>query len=86
LIDGGSVTAPHFAFYSPEGKWEIENHGVDPDIEVEFDPKAWRAGHDVQLEKAVEVTLEALKKNPPPKAKRPPYPNYHNGQAEKAGN
>jgi tricorn protease len=78
LIDGGTVTAPHFAFYSPEGKWEIENRGVAPDIEVELDPQAWRAGRDTQLEWAVAVALEALAKNPPPaKPKRPDYPNYH---------
>jgi tricorn protease len=77
LIDGGSVTAPHFAFYTPEGQWEIENHGVAPDIEIEVDPKAWRQGRDPQLEKAVEVVLEALRMNPPKKPKRPAYPNYH---------
>jgi tricorn protease len=77
LIDGGSVTAPHFAFYTPEGQWEIENHGVAPDIEIEVDPKAWRQGRDPQLEKAVEVVLEALRKNPPKQPKRPAYPNYH---------
>ena len=79
LIDGGSVTAPHFAFYSPEGEWEVENHGVSPDIEVEMDPKAWRQGRDPQLEKAVEVAMAALQKNPPKQTKRPAYPNYHNG-------
>jgi len=78
LIDGGSVTAPHFAFYTPEGKWEIENHGVAPDIELDLDPKAWREGHDIQLEKAVSYLLEELKKNPPKEPKRPAYPNYHN--------
>ena len=77
LIDGGSVTAPHFAFYTPESEWKIENHGVDPDIEVEFDPKLWREGRDPQLEKAVEVVMEALKKYQPPIPKRPPYPNYY---------
>jgi tricorn protease len=77
LLDGGSVTAPHFAFYSPEGKWEVENRGVAPDIEVEMDPKAWREGHDPQLEKAVEVVMAALRRNPPPQHKRPAYPNYH---------
>lgn len=79
LIDGGSVTAPHFAFYTPEGKWEIENYGVSPDIEVEMDPKAWRQGRDPQLERAVDVVMEALRKSPPQKVKRPPYPNYHTG-------
>ena len=78
LIDGGSVTAPHFAFYTPEGQWEIENHGVAPDIEVEMDPKAWREGHDPQLEKAIEVVLSELKKNPHKPTKRPAFPNYHN--------
>ncbi len=77
LVDGGSVTAPHFAFYSPEGKWEIENYGVAPDIEVEMDPKAWREGRDPQLEKAVEVLLATLAKNPIKKTPRPAYPNYH---------
>src|SRR5215470_7574679 len=85
LIDGGSVTAPHFAFYTPEGKWEIENHGVAPDIEIEYDPKAWRGGHDIQLEKAVSWLMEELKKNPPKEPRRPPYPNYHNGTKAAAG-
>jgi len=30
-----------------------------------------------QLEKAVEVVMEALKKNPPPSHKQPAFPNYH---------
>src|SRR5262249_34157521 len=34
-------------------------------------------GHDPQLEKAVEVVMDLLKKNPAPARKRPPYPNYH---------
>jgi len=46
---------------------------------VELDPAAWRAGRDAQLEKAVEVCLELLKKSPPPKPNRPAYPNYHRG-------
>jgi tricorn protease len=83
LMDGGAVTAPNFAFYTPEGKWEIENQGVAPDIEVEMDPAAWRAGRDPQLEKAVEVLLDELKKHPrPAQPKRPPYPNYHNGRSQ----
>jgi tricorn protease len=78
LIDGGFVTAPRVAFWSPKGEWDVENHGVPPDIEVEYDPQAWRAGRDPQLEKAVEVVMDALKKNPLPKHERPAYPNYHN--------
>ncbi len=96
LIDGGSVTAPHFAFYTPEGKWDIENRGVAPDVELDLDPKAWREGRDVQLEKAVNWLLDELKKNPPKEYTRPPYPDYHkanplapaaggNGQSAKNG-
>jgi len=77
LMDGGFVTAPNLAFFNTEGEWDVENHGVPPHIEVEFDPAAWRAGRDPQLERAVEVIMEALKKNPPPAPKKPPYPNYH---------
>jgi tricorn protease len=81
LIDGGFAGSPDLAFYSPDGKWEIENQGVTPDIEVELDPELWRQGHDAQLEKAVAVVTDLLAKNPPPPKKRPAYPNYHNGSA-----
>jgi tricorn protease len=76
LIDGGLVTAPRLAFWNPKGDWDVENKGVAPDVEVELDPQAMRAGHDPQLEKAVQVVLEELKKHPLPKHKRPTFPNY----------
>jgi tricorn protease len=53
----------------------VENVGVPPDIEVEMSPAAVIAGHDPQLEKAVEVLMADLKKNPPVTPKRPKYPN-----------
>jgi tricorn protease len=77
LLDGGSVTAPRGAIYGLNGDWEVENRGIPPDIEVENDPAAVAAGHDRQLEKAVEVTMEALKKNRVVVPGPPPYPNYH---------
>jgi tricorn protease len=76
LIDNGYVTAPHFAFFTLEGTWEVENHGVAPDVEIELDPHAWRQGHDLQLEKAVEVAMQELAKNPPPAPVHPAYPDY----------
>ena len=57
---------------------------VEPDIEVEMDPALWRAGRDPQLEKAVEVTLDALRRNQPPTHKRPAFPNYHKGPERSA--
>ncbi|MBX6330754.1 MAG: PD40 domain-containing protein [Gemmatimonadaceae bacterium] len=77
LMDGGFVTAPRVAFWSPDGQWDVENHGVAPDIEVELDPKAWRAGHDTQLERAVAAVMDELAKHPPVQAKLPEFPNYH---------
>ena len=77
LIDGGTITAPNLAFYNLKGEWEIENHGVAPDVEVEFDPAAVRAGHDPQLEKAVQVVMADLEKHPTPEYHRPAFPNYH---------
>jgi tricorn protease len=41
----------------------VENRGVGPDLEVEFDPQAVREGHDPLLEKAVELVLAELHKN-----------------------
>jgi tricorn protease len=75
FIDGGSVTAPNIAFYNPDGKWEVENYGVDPDIDVEFDPALWRQGRDAQLERAVAEAMKLLSKNPKPSIKKPAYPD-----------
>lgn len=60
LIDGGYVTVPNFGFYEMDGTWGIEGHGVDPDIEVIDDPALMHQGIDPQMDKAVEVLLEAL--------------------------
>src|SRR5215510_448248 len=79
LIDGGYVSAPRVAFYNLQGEWDVENYGTPADVDVDFDPAAWRQGKDTQLEKAVQVAMEQLKKNPPLKPKRPAYPNYNNG-------
>jgi tricorn protease len=79
LLDGGYVTAPRWALYGLNGDWEVENHGIAPDYDVEYDPAAVRQGHDPQLDKAVEVVLQLLKDHPIPQYKRPAYPNYHKG-------
>ncbi|HYM79078.1 MAG TPA: PDZ domain-containing protein [Candidatus Dormibacteraeota bacterium] len=77
LIDGGRVTAPRAAIYGLNGEWEVENHGVAPDVEVDLEPASWKQGRDAQLEKAIEVVMQQLKDHPLPEIKRPPYPNYH---------
>lgn len=77
LIDGGHVTSPRWAIYGTDGAWEVENHGIKPDYEIDLEPKAFAEGHDLQLERAVQLVLEQLKDHPLPNYKRPPYPNYH---------
>jgi tricorn protease len=74
LIDGGVVNVPEFGFASATGEWIIEGHGVDPDIEVENDPRAVIEGHDPQLERAVDEVLKQLKEKPVALPKKPAAP------------
>lgn len=71
LIDGGSVTAPTFSFWDTGGEWAVENRGVQPDVEVENTPTDLARGVDAQLEKAIELVLDGLKKHPPLQRVRP---------------
>jgi tricorn protease len=75
LMDGGFITAPNVGIWTPEEGWVVENVGVPPDIEVEQTPAEVIAGHDPQLEKAIDVVMGELKKAPPKTAKRPAFPD-----------
>jgi tricorn protease len=77
LIDGGRVTAPRYAIFGLNSDWEVEGHGIAPDVQVEELPKDVAAGHDAQLERAVAIVLEQLKEHPVVEPPVPPYPNYH---------
>lgn len=74
LIDGGTVNVPEFGLVNLEGKWVIEGYGVDPDIEVENEPKAVIAGGDPQLERAVQEVLKKMATVPTKLPNRPPAP------------
>ncbi|MFJ1756875.1 PDZ domain-containing protein [Kitasatospora sp. NPDC088134] len=69
LVDGTAVTQPKYAFWLEGYGWGVENHGVDPDVEVPIPPQDWAAGRDPQLETAVRLALESLERTP---AKTPP--------------
>ena len=62
-IDGGGITAPGLAFYDLQGQWAVENEGIAPDVEVEYTAADVIAGHDPQLERAVQEGLKLLKQN-----------------------
>jgi tricorn protease len=79
LIDGGFVTAPRYAIYGLEGQWEVEGHGIPPDVMVEELPKDVAAGHDAQLERAVAIVMQQLKEHPVPVSPLPAYPDFHKG-------
>ena len=81
LMDGGRVTSPSFGFFNPQGQWDVENHGVPPDYEVDMEPKPVSEGHDPQLEKAVSLALEELAKHPAAEPHKPEYPNYNRHRA-----
>ncbi len=70
LMDGGTITAPNLAFWTEKG-WEVENEGVPPDIDVEQTPADVIAGRDPQLERAIAIVMEELKKTPPATPTRP---------------
>jgi tricorn protease len=82
LMDGGTVTAPNFAIWTKDG-FIIENEGVPPDIDVDQKPADVIAGKDPQLDKAIEVILGELAKNPTKPDVRPAYPKRTTNPASK---
>jgi tricorn protease len=74
LIDGGGVSVPESALVNTKGEYIIEGYGVDPDIEIENDPKSVIAGRDPQLERAVEEIMKKMSVNPTKLPARPPAP------------
>jgi len=81
LMDGGGVTAPSFGYYErdpqnpAQGKWSIEGHGTDPDIEVMDDPSKMVNGEgDPQLDVAISELLKELETKAYVTPKRPPSP------------
>ncbi|MBD3852837.1 MAG: PDZ domain-containing protein, partial [Acidobacteria bacterium] len=73
LVDGG-VFVPRSATNDADGNYIIEGYGVDPDIEVENDPKSVIEGRDPQLERAVAEILDAMEKDPMVYPTRPADP------------
>lgn len=65
FVDGQDMRTPFFTSYSIDGKWIVENHGVDPDIVVDINPFDDYLGVDAQLNKAIEVLKEEMKNYKP---------------------
>ena len=72
LVDGGLVTEPGDAWNDPKRGWTIENHGVDPDIEVDTTPQELAKGVDAQLDRGIAEVMKLHDANPPVKPKFDP--------------
>lgn len=72
LVDGTVTTQPEIAFGFFDVGWQVENHGVAPDIEVENRPQEHARGVDAQLERAVNEALRLLEGVPAPYTPPPP--------------
>ncbi|MFD4226826.1 S41 family peptidase [Streptomyces sp. NPDC058545] len=64
LVDGTLVTQPKYAFWLEGYGWGVENHGVDPDVEVVMTPQDHAVGRDPQLDAAIRIALEGLAESP----------------------
>jgi tricorn protease len=73
MVDGGSVYIPNYGAWVP-GEWVIEGRGAVPDYEVDQDPASVMAGRDPQLDKAIQLIMDNLKKHPFVIPTHPPFP------------
>jgi tricorn protease len=77
LVDGGRITIPNRASYNSRlGSWDIENYGVEPDVDVPLTQEDAIAGRDPQLSAAIDIALKALKDWQPAARKRPAMPAH----------
>lgn len=73
LIDGGGISVPESGLANVKGEFIIEGYGVDPDIEVDNDPKSVLDGKDPQLERGITEVMARLK-SPVALPPKPPGP------------
>jgi len=60
LMDGATIRTPGVGVYTANGT-DFENYGVPPDVLVDNTPADFLAGHDRQIEKAIEVLRSEMK-------------------------
>ncbi|MEU6089121.1 S41 family peptidase [Streptomyces sp. NPDC047085] len=64
LGDGTVITVPMNAAWFDAYGWSIENHGVDPDVDILRTPLDWAEGRHVEMDHAVQLALDLLDSNP----------------------
>jgi tricorn protease len=74
LVDGTITTQPEFSFWFVDVGWGVENHGTDPDYDVDIAPHDARDGRDPQMEKALELVAQLRAAHPNGKPHFEPRP------------
>ncbi|WP_394129040.1 S41 family peptidase [Shewanella maritima] len=74
LTDKGMARVAEYPQYAIDGRWVVEGHGVEPDIEVDNLPYATFTGHDAQLEAAISYLKQELIQQPITPLKALPIP------------
>lgn len=74
LVDGTLLHVPIKGFWMDGPGWGVENHGIEPDVDVEIAPHDWAAGRDPQLDTALEIALADLRAHPAATAPARPAP------------
>jgi tricorn protease len=59
LVDGTITTQPEFSFWFADVGWSVENHGTDPDYDIDIAPHDVKAGIDPQMAKALDLVAQA---------------------------
>ena len=75
LVDGTETTQPEYSFWFRDVGWGVENHGTDPNIEVDNAPQDAAAGRDRQLETALATALQLADGSAPPLPRMEQRPN-----------
>jgi tricorn protease len=64
LVDGTMTTQPEAAIWFKDVGWNVENHGTDPDIEVDIAPQDYVNKADPQLDRAIAETVRLIEEVP----------------------
>ena len=64
VTDKGMARVAEYPQYAIDGRWVVEGHGVEPDIEVDNLPYATFSGKDAQLDAAISYLKDELVQQP----------------------
>ncbi len=65
LVDNGVTTQPEFSYWFVDVGWGVENYGTDPTHDVDITPQDFAAGRDPQMDTALRLITQALKRYKP---------------------